>query len=90
MDTPQVVDITKRNRYKFKKHPFVSMENDPEGAFSQTPFEVLHVEDIRAYIHYKFEFVGDLEIMKEMFEVLNDQGVLQLEFTNLDNCGLIT
>lgn len=90
METPQVVDITKRNKYKFKKHPFISMENNPEGAFSQTPFGVLHVEDIRTYIHCKFESIGDLEIMKEMNEVLDDQGVLKVEFTNLDNCRLIT
>ena len=66
------------------------MENNPEGAFSQTPFGVLHIEDIRAYIHCKFESIRDLEIMKEMTKVLDDQGVVKLEFTNINNFGLIT
>jgi hypothetical protein len=34
------------------------MEDDPEGAFLQTPHGVLHVEDIRAYIHCKLEIIG--------------------------------
>lgn len=46
MFTPQVIDVIKRSRSKFKKHPYKSMETDPKGAFSRVPSGVMHTEDV--------------------------------------------
>ena len=53
MATQEVFDISDRPRYTFKKHPFVSLLDDLAGAFLQMSKNVIHVEDIRSYIHYK-------------------------------------
>lgn len=37
MASQKVHDISDRPRYDFKKQPFVSLLNDPVGAFSQVP-----------------------------------------------------
>lgn len=66
MENPIAYDISERPQYKFKKHPFVLLEDDPLGTFSQVLSNVLHVEDVGAYIHYKFEIIGDNEIHKEL------------------------
>lgn len=70
MDTPDIYDVNERTHYKFKKHPYKSMEDDPEGAFSQTPHGVLHVEDIRAYIHCKLELIDNTQIIKRLREMV--------------------
>ena len=54
------------------KHPFVSLGGDPMGAFLQTLDRVLYVEDIHAFIHYKYELIGDNDIYKDMDEVYNN------------------
>lgn len=56
--TPLVVKITDWARPQFKKHPYKSME-DPNGSFSYVSYGVLHVKDIRAYIHYSIEDLGN-------------------------------
>ena len=48
------------------------MGDHPGGAFSQTPKGVLHVEDIRAYIYYKFESIGDSDIYEDLDKVYNN------------------
>ncbi|WP_233354903.1 hypothetical protein, partial [Vibrio cholerae] len=48
MATQGVFNISDRPRYNVKKHPFVSLLDDPIGAFLQVPKNVLHVEDIRS------------------------------------------
>ena len=53
MARQEVFNVSNRPRYNFKKHPFVSLLDDPIGAFSQVSKIVLYVEDIRGYIHYK-------------------------------------
>jgi hypothetical protein len=58
------------------------MEDDPEGALSQTPHGVLHVEDIRAYIHYKFEIIGTTQIIRDLSDMM-EEGELKPEFTKL-------
>lgn len=63
MATPLVVDITERCHPKFKKHPFKSIEVDPLGAFSLVLYGVLHVKDIRAYIHENLEGLGSSRLL---------------------------
>lgn len=46
--TPLVVEITRRARPIFKRHPLKSVEDDLEGAFSFVSYLTLHNEDIRA------------------------------------------
>lgn len=92
MATSLVVDITKRYCPKFKKYPFKSIEVDPLGAFSYIPYEVLHVKDIRAYIHTNLEETrgsqlsnlysnhllgGDYKI-KLKFKVLEEKNCIQV------------
>lgn len=58
MDTPLILDIIERSHPKFKKDPYKYMEDDLEGEFSSVPHSVLHVEDIREYIHANIEELG--------------------------------
>lgn len=51
MARQEVFNVRNRPKYNFKKHQFVSFLDDPIGAFSQVPENVLHIEDIRGYIH---------------------------------------
>lgn len=44
-----------RPQPKFKKHPNKLKVMDLEGTFSQVPYRVMHIEDIRMYIHTKLE-----------------------------------
>lgn len=66
MKNPIVCDVSERPRYMFKKHPFISQVDDPLGAFSRVLENVLHIEDIRSYIHCKFECIGDSDIYKDL------------------------
>lgn len=59
---PLVVEIKDRARPVFKKHPFKFVKDDREGAFSSTPYNILHNEDIRAYIYYNFEDLGNSDM----------------------------
>ena len=59
-------DVCDKPRYEFKKHPFISVLDDPIGTFSQVLENVLHVEDIRNYIHFKIESISDEKIHKDL------------------------
>ncbi|XP_059066162.1 uncharacterized protein LOC131857518 [Cryptomeria japonica] len=61
--TPLVVEINDRVRLVFKKNPFKSVEDDPEGAFSSVPYDVLHNKDIRAYILCDLEEIGNVDML---------------------------
>lgn len=61
--TPLVVEIKDRAHPVFKKRPFKLIKDDPEGAFSSVPYDVLHNEDIRAYIHYDREELGNVDVL---------------------------
>lgn len=61
--TPLVMEIKDRARPIFKKHPFKSVEDNLEGAFSLVPYDVLHNEDIRAYIHFHLEELGNVDML---------------------------
>jgi hypothetical protein len=43
---------------------------------------VLHVEDIRAYIHCKLEIIGNAQIIRDLSDMMDD-GELKLEFFKL-------
>lgn len=67
MDALVIYDVVDKPRYKLKQHPYKSYEDDLKGAFSQTPIGVLHIEDIRAYIHCKYEITGEVNIYSELY-----------------------
>ena len=46
MERQEVFNVSNRPRYNFKKHQFVSLLDDPIGAFLQVPKNVLHAKDI--------------------------------------------
>lgn len=50
MKTPTLCDVNERPSYKFKKHPYIPLEDEFSSAFSKVTSRVLHVEDICAYI----------------------------------------
>ena len=66
MDNLTIINVSKRLRYVFKKHMFTSQFDDPLGVFLQVPENILHIEDIRSHIHYKFESIGYNDIHKEL------------------------
>lgn len=61
--TPLFIDITKRDRPIFKRHPFKSIEDDLEHAFSSVLYGVLHNKDIRAYIYYNIKDLGNADML---------------------------
>lgn len=63
MATLLVVYVKDIPHLKFKWHPFKSVENNPLGAFSSIPYSVLHIEDIRAYIHANIEDLGSSQLL---------------------------
>lgn len=89
MKNPIVCDVSKRSRYKSKKHPYVSMEDDPLGAFSQVSKTVLHVEDISLYIHCMFGSIGDNDIHKDLDLVCNGNLSLKQGFAHLKDLNIV-
>ena len=89
MATQEVFDISDRPRYTFKKHPFVSLLDDPIRAFPQVPKNILIFKDIRSYVHYKIESIEDDEIHKELEKMWNDDLSLKLEYANLEPLNLV-
>lgn len=81
MATPIVFDIAEKKRYVFKRHPFKSTLDDLKGAFSCTPMDVMHVEDICAYIYCKKDPIGldriraHLETMMKLDKTFLDEYV---------------
>lgn len=69
MDPALLHGIMEKPRYKFKKSSIANLEDDLAGAFLQIPNEALIVEDVRSYIHCKFETVGDSDISSEFDKV---------------------
>lgn len=58
VDTPLVVEIKNHPHPEFKKHPFKSLLDDLLGEFLSVYLGVLHIEDIREYIHCDIEDLG--------------------------------
>ena len=89
MESSIVYDISEKLRYKFKKHPFVYLLDDHLGMLSQVLLNVLHIEDIRSYIHWKFESISDNEIHHELSKVCNGDLSLKSEYTDLEELNLV-
>lgn len=89
MENPTIYDVSERPRYKFKKYHYVSMEYDPLEAFSKVSHNVLHVEDVRAYIYYKFQNIRNNEIHKDLDPVCNGDISLKKEFSYLNDLNII-
>ena len=73
----------------FKKHPFISFLDDLIGAFLQVTKNVLHVEDIHSYIHYKIERIGDSKIHKELEKMCNNDLSLKPKYVGLEELNLV-
>ena len=65
------------------------MEDDSKDAFSQTLEGVLHVEDIRLYIHCKFEIIGNKDIWKDLSEIFKEDKTLNPESGYLQNPNIL-
>ena len=89
MARSSIYDISDRPRYKFKKHPFISLLDDPLHAFSRVPLNVLHVEDIRSYIHCKFESVEDSDIHQELSIFCNEDLILKPNYAHLKDLNMV-
>ena len=89
MESQTICDVSERPRYKLNKHPFVSLIDYPLGAFSQIQPNVLHIEDVRSYMHSKFESIGDGDINKDLNIMCSRYLTLKLEFTHLNELNLI-
>lgn len=88
ISTPLVVEIKDRARPIFKKHPFKSIEDNPKGAFSSVPYDVLHNEYIRACIHFDLEELGNMDMLNLYNKHLADSlGNLKLEYKVLQEKG---
>ena len=72
-----------------KSYPYISLVDDPLGAFSQVLNNVLHVEDIRGYIHYKIESIGDFDIHKNLKKICRNDLSLKPEFAYLERLNLV-
>lgn len=78
------VEITYRDWSIFKKHPFKSVEGDPKGAFSSVPYNDLHNEDIRAYIHCDLDELDSADMLTLYNKHLADNlGNIKLEYQHL-------
>ena len=75
-----VCSISDRPRYNFKSYPIISLIDDLVGAFSHVLDNVLHVEDIRGYIHCKMESIGDVDIHKDLEKICNNDLTLKPEY----------
>ena len=84
MERQEVYNVSYRPRYNFKKHPFVSLLDDPIGAFLHVSKKILHVKDIRGYVHCKIERIGDSEIHKELEKMCNNDLLLKPEHRYLE------
>lgn len=88
--TVLVIKISERARPMFKRHPFKSIEDDPEGAFSSIPNGLLYNEYIRAYIHCNIEELGNVDMLSLYIKNMMDSlGNLKLEFKELHDNGFI-
>jgi len=76
MFTPHIIKIGKMPHPKFEKQFFKSLENDPLGAFSITPHGVLHMEEVRAYIHINLEDYDHMKLGKLYLDELTTMDIV--------------
>lgn len=87
ISTPVLVEDIKEPQPEFKIHPTKAGEINMIDALSSVPSIVLLVEDIRSYIHYKLEELGEKFIRKEFKGLcVNDQ--FKVEYLPLKTKGL--
>lgn len=87
---PLVMEIKDRAKPVFKKHPSKSIQDDLEGAFSSIPYDVLHNEYIRVYIHCDLGELGNVDMLNLYNKHLADSlGNLKLEFKVLQDKGFL-
>ena len=65
------------------------MVDDPLGAFLCVLENVLHVEDIRGYIHHKMESIGDVDIQKDLEKICKNDLSLKPEYVHLERLKLV-
>lgn len=87
VDTPLVVEIKNCPCPEFKKYPFKSLLDDPLGEFSSVCHGALHTKEIRVYIHYDIEELGNYELSYVFTENLITNNQLKPEFAHLQRKG---
>ena len=65
------------------------MVDDPLGMFSRVLENVLHVEDIRGYNHYKIKGIGDSDIHRDLEKICRNDLSLKPEFAYLERLNLV-
>ena len=89
MASQWVCSISDQPRYNFKSYPYISLVNDPLKAFSWVLENVLHVEDIKGYIQWKIESIGDLDIHKDLEKICRNDLLLKPEYAYLERLNLV-
>lgn len=54
-----------------------------------TPDGVLHVKNIRVYIHCKYETIGNVDIWNDLKDALNEDRTFKTEFKHLETLNLV-
>ena len=89
MEKQEVFSVNDQPRYNFKSYPYISLLDDPLGTFSQVLKNVLHIEDIRGYINYKIESIGDSNIHRDLENICKNDLSLKPKFANLERLNLV-
>ena len=71
----------------FKAIPDISYKQDPSGALSMIPPNVIMVQDVRKCYNYKIGSIGDMEIIGA-YNRLCKNGVLKEEYKIVEKKGL--
>lgn len=70
---PQMVELSKCPRPRFKRHPDKSLMDDLDGAFSHILYGVLKTQDVRSYIHVKIEEYNHMKWNEVWFNELTGE-----------------
>ena len=65
------------------------MVDDPLGTFSRVSENVLHVEDIRRYIHCNMESIGDVDIHRDLEKICKNKLTLKPKYAHLERLKLV-
>ena len=80
MARQEVFNVNDQPRYNFKSYPYISLLDDPLSTFSKVLEDVLHVQDIRGYIHYKIESIGHSDIHRDIEKICRNDFSLKPKF----------
>lgn len=82
VDTSLAIEFFEKERPQFKRNSFKSFEDDPNGDFLSVPYRVLHVDDVRAYIHCSIEETWNKDILTLYTKhIMAEVGHLKPEYT---------